>query len=105
MQLGIVGKPNVGKSTIFNALTRSAVITSPRLFATLDPTVRALDLEDAHVLDPRRAQGAQRLQAVHAAEPPVEEDEVRGALADVGRIVRGEAGTQVTTAATGVTFW
>jgi len=39
-----VGYTNAGKSTLFNALTRSNVTTSSRLFATLDPTVRALEL-------------------------------------------------------------
>jgi GTP-binding protein HflX len=40
-----VGYTNAGKSTLFNALTRSHVSTSSRLFATLDPTVRSLPLE------------------------------------------------------------
>ena len=42
--VALVGYTNAGKSTLFNALTRSHVGTSPRLFATLDPTVRALRL-------------------------------------------------------------
>ena len=42
--IALVGYTNVGKSTLFNALTRSSVRTSARLFATLDPTVRALTL-------------------------------------------------------------
>jgi len=41
----LVGYTNAGKSTLFNALTRSHVTTSSRLFATLDPTVRSLQLE------------------------------------------------------------
>jgi GTPase len=40
----LVGYTNAGKSTLFNALTRAGVEASPRLFATLDPTVRALRL-------------------------------------------------------------
>jgi GTP-binding protein HflX len=43
--VALVGYTNAGKSTLFNALTRSRVSTSPRLFATLDPTVRALRLD------------------------------------------------------------
>ena len=39
-----VGYTNAGKSTLFNALTRAQVSTSDRLFATLDPTVRAIQL-------------------------------------------------------------
>jgi GTP-binding protein HflX len=43
--VALVGYTNAGKSTLFNALTSSEVFTSSRLFATLDPTVRALPLE------------------------------------------------------------
>jgi GTP-binding protein HflX len=42
--VALVGYTNAGKSTLFNALTSAAVVTSARLFATLDPTVRALPL-------------------------------------------------------------
>jgi len=45
LTVALVGYTNAGKSTLFNALTRSNVATSSRLFATLDPTVRALELE------------------------------------------------------------
>ena len=44
MTVALVGYTNAGKSTLFNALTQSGVVTSSRLFATLDPTVRALPL-------------------------------------------------------------
>jgi GTP-binding protein HflX len=42
--VALVGYTNAGKSTLFNALTRSDVVASSRMFATLDPTVRALRL-------------------------------------------------------------
>jgi GTP-binding protein HflX len=42
--VALVGYTNAGKSTLFNALTRAAVLASPRLFATLDPTIRAVVL-------------------------------------------------------------
>jgi len=42
--VSIVGYTNAGKSTLFNALSRADVLVSPRMFATLDPTVRALRL-------------------------------------------------------------
>ena len=42
--VAIVGYTNAGKSTLFNALTRAGVLVSPRLFATLDPTLRAVAL-------------------------------------------------------------
>ncbi len=40
--VALVGYTNAGKSTLFNVLTQSEVVTSPQMFATLDPTVRAL---------------------------------------------------------------
>lgn len=40
----LVGYTNAGKSTLFNALTKSDVYTSAKMFATLDPTVRAVRL-------------------------------------------------------------
>jgi len=42
--VALVGNTNAGKSTLFNALTRAGVLESPRLFATLDPTIRAVQL-------------------------------------------------------------
>ncbi len=42
--VALVGYTNAGKSTLFNALTSGGVVTSARMFATLDPTVRALPL-------------------------------------------------------------
>lgn len=42
--VALVGYTNAGKSTLFNALTKSNVYTDDRLFATLDATVRKLDL-------------------------------------------------------------
>ena len=42
--VALVGYTNAGKSTLFNALTQAAVLSSPRMFATLDPTIRAVVL-------------------------------------------------------------
>ncbi len=42
--VALVGYTNAGKSTLFNALTRAGVHTSRQMFATLDPTVRAVRL-------------------------------------------------------------
>jgi GTPase len=42
--VALVGYTNAGKSTLFNALTKSNVVASARMFATLDPTIRAADL-------------------------------------------------------------
>jgi GTP-binding protein HflX len=42
--VALVGYTNAGKSTLFNALTRSGVFADNRLFATLDPTLRRVAL-------------------------------------------------------------
>ncbi len=42
--VALVGYTNAGKSTLFNALTHADVLVSPRMFATLDPTIRAIRL-------------------------------------------------------------
>jgi GTP-binding protein HflX len=42
--VALVGYTNAGKSTLFNALSQAEVLVSPKMFATLDPTVRALRL-------------------------------------------------------------
>ncbi|MGB7584462.1 MAG: GTPase HflX [Terriglobales bacterium] len=42
--VALVGYTNAGKSTLFNALTQATVLASPKMFATLDPTIRAVTL-------------------------------------------------------------
>ena len=42
--VALVGYTNAGKSTLFNRLTRAEVLSADMLFATLDPTLRAVDL-------------------------------------------------------------
>jgi GTP-binding protein HflX len=42
--VALVGYTNAGKSTLFNALTKAKVLTSSKMFATLDPTIRAVSL-------------------------------------------------------------
>ncbi|HXC07741.1 MAG TPA: ribosome rescue GTPase HflX [Steroidobacteraceae bacterium] len=44
--VALVGYTNAGKSTLFNALTGSATYVADQLFATLDPTVRRVELAD-----------------------------------------------------------
>lgn len=44
--VSLVGYTNAGKSTLFNALTDASVYTADQLFATLDPTLRKLELSE-----------------------------------------------------------
>lgn len=47
--VSLVGYTNAGKSTLFNALTTSEVYAADQLFATLDPTLRKLELDNGAV--------------------------------------------------------
>jgi GTPase len=42
--VALVGYTNAGKSTLFNRMTRASVLSADMLFATLDPTLRSVDL-------------------------------------------------------------
>jgi len=44
--VSIVGYTNAGKSTLFNTMTQSSVYAADQLFATLDPTLRKIQLQD-----------------------------------------------------------
>ncbi len=46
LTIGIVGLPNVGKSTMFNALTKNNVLAANYPFATIDPNIGAVPLPD-----------------------------------------------------------
>jgi GTP-binding protein YchF len=49
LRIGIVGLPNVGKSTLFNALTSAGVLAANYPFATKDPNVGRVNVPDARL--------------------------------------------------------
>ena len=48
LKICLVGYTNVGKSTLFNRLTKDEVLAEDKLFATLDSTTRLLNLDKSH---------------------------------------------------------
>jgi hypothetical protein len=65
LKCGIVGLPNVGKSTLFNALTKSAIAAENYPFCTIEPNVGIVEVPDAR-LD-RLASIAKPLKVIPAA--------------------------------------
>jgi ribosome-binding ATPase len=49
LTIGIVGLPNVGKSTLFNALTKNDVLAANYPFATIDPNIGVVGVPDARL--------------------------------------------------------
>src|ERR1700754_2539893 len=49
LQCGIVGLPNVGKSTLFNALTKAGIAAENYPFCTIEPNVGVVEVPDARL--------------------------------------------------------
>ena len=77
LNLGIVGLPNVGKSTLFNALTRNNVLAANYPFATIEPNEGVVPLPD-----PRLAELARMFDSEKIVHAPV-------TFVDIAGIVKG----------------
>lgn len=79
LSLGLIGLPNVGKSTLFNALTRSQVLAANYPFATIEPNVGVVPVPDERLS--KLAEVSQSARTVPAAVTFV----------DIAGLVRGAA--------------
>ena len=61
MKIGIVGLPNAGKSTLFNALTAAEAETGGHPFTTIDPNVAVVDVPDERLVEVAETVGSSKV--------------------------------------------
>ncbi len=62
LQCGIVGLPNVGKSTLFNALTKSGIAAENYPFCTIEPNVGIVEVPDSRLAELSKIVNPQKIQ-------------------------------------------